>query len=167
MPSHRISISLHLWNVLSSPGRPNTMADSDDKRNVNAFFVMNLYSTALVPLNHIKTDVSLEEWEHVGKLSLPHDAIDLFIDFFFFQISQQQQCFFVLQVGWISSSRAEQLQPYVCRSIVQQKRNPDEMQLPLDWQSHQMSFTLSWSILYTKRIFITELEQSMMVTSTP
>lgn len=71
-------------------------------------------------------------------------------------------------LDFILQSR-EQLQciANVRRSVVQQKANLDEMQLPLDWRSHQMNFTLSWSILYTKRRLVTELDLSTMAILRP
>lgn len=146
MPSHRISISLHLWNVLSSPGRPNTMADSDDKRNVNAFFVMNLYSTALVPLNHIKTDVSLEEWEHVGKLSLPHDAIDLFIDFFFFRFHNSSSAF--LCSKWVGFHLPEQNSYSLMCAEALYSRSETQMKCNFHWTDRATRWVSHWADQY-------------------
>ncbi len=70
-------------------------------------------------------------------------------------------------LDFILQSRAVTVHRLCVQKRCTAEANLDEMQLPLDWQSHQMSFTLSWSILYTKRLFTTELQQSRMATGRP
>lgn len=127
-----------------------------DRRNVNALSHKSLqYSCFRITLKPKK--------ENAGKTVITswcHRPFYWYFFFFFFSFHNSSSAFLCSKWGWISSSRAEQVT--VHRLCVQKRctaeANLDEMQLPLDWQSHQMSFTLSWSILYTMRLFTTELQ---------